>query len=76
MIFTQNPIKKDPRHQIRGHDYVELLGFFIKSNGTKDYKVISKPEFVKRSLVGCLEMEIIEQERLFISLNKWSTQTI
>jgi len=54
------------RLKIRGHDFIEVLHWYIKQFLPKDKKkVFSDEETIGASLLGCIEVKDLKSEELF-----------
>jgi hypothetical protein len=53
----------DPRYQMHGHDFIQLLAWYMHKQGAP--KALVNPTVVERSLFGCVEVEQLANERLF-----------
>jgi len=66
-VYTVNSwrpkLTSNPRYQMHGHDFIELLAWYLKKHGV-DSK-LSDSKFVERSLFGCIEIELLANETLF-----------
>jgi hypothetical protein len=58
------------RNKIRGHDFIELLCWYIEPYLQKDKKAFSEPEIVLGTLLCCLDVDYLMQETLFQELTR------
>jgi len=59
-------LRNDCRCQMNGHDFMELLAWFISKHGID--RRLYDTEVVCRSLYGCIEIEDLKSEMLFKNL--------
>lgn len=66
-VYTVNSwrpkLTSNPRHQMHGHDFIELLVWYLKKHGV-DSK-LSDSKFVEQSLFDCIEIKLLANETLF-----------
>jgi hypothetical protein len=53
----------DPRYQIQGHDLTDLLAWYIR-HGCR-VREIGNPKIVERALFTCIDMSLLEREKMF-----------
>lgn len=53
----------DPRYQMNGHDYIDLLSWYLAKHGVDKKLCVSK--VIERSLFACVEYEQLGNEPLF-----------
>lgn len=56
------------RYQIHGHDFIELLCWFIKPYLRREIRNSYNPEILAGSLLGCVDADYLVQETLFQKL--------
>jgi len=59
-------LKEERRCQIHGHDFMELMSWYISKHGVD--KKLCNEEVIKRGLFTCLEIEHLESQPLFEQL--------
>lgn len=59
---------KDIRYQIHGHDFIELLCWFIRPYLRKEIRASYNSEILAGSLLGCVDANYLVQETLFKKL--------
>lgn len=57
--------KTDARYQIHGHDFIELLCWYVKPYLRKEIKTSYNSEILAGSLLGCVDVNYLVQEILF-----------
>jgi hypothetical protein len=70
-IYEENEklLTKDPRNQIYGHDYPNLLSRFLLFHGI-NFNVCNEKS-CQRGIRCCFEMKDVENENLFINIYNW-----
>ena len=58
------------RNKIRGHDFIQLFCWYIEPYLPKDKKGFSDPEIVFSTLLCCLDVNYLMQEKLFQELTR------
>lgn len=67
MSDFEEQLHQDPRHNIRGHDFTYL--FFLTAKRYKGRRAGFKDvETFERALCGCLELDFLKDEKLFVRL--------
>ena len=59
---------QDMRYQIHGHDFIELLCWFIRPYLRKEIRTSYNSEILAGSLLGCVDADYLAQETLFQKL--------
>jgi len=67
--FRKN-LKKDPRYQIHGHDFIEILCWWARKAIKKH--LITRKEAIESGFYTCLEADDLSKEKLFYSLISWA----
>ncbi len=66
-VYTVNSwrpkLTSNPRHQMHGHDFIELLAWYLAKHGVNSK--LSHSKFVERSLFGCIKIKLLANETLF-----------
>lgn len=57
--------RRDPRHQMNGHDATQICAWYIAQMFNQKQKAIGDPEVVARSLRTCFDYENLAAENLF-----------
>jgi hypothetical protein len=65
----------DPQMVIRGHDYTEVLCYYLKTRFAElfrgpDRLLLKTSKMFENILVTCLELADLSKERLFIELTR------
>ena len=58
------------RNKIRGHDFIQLFCWYIEPYLPKNKKGFSEPEIVLGTLLCCLDVDYLMQEKLFQELTR------
>jgi hypothetical protein len=58
------------RNKIRGHDFIELFCWYIEPYLSKNKKWFSEPDIVLGTLLCCLDVDDLMQEKLFQELTR------
>lgn len=58
------------RNKIRGHDFIELFCWYIEPYLPKNKKWFSEPEIVLGTLLCCLDVDYLMEEKLFQDLTR------
>jgi hypothetical protein len=64
--FLKPCLLKEPRFQINGHDYFEIMSWYIRHLGLE--KKFCDQDIVERGIFSCLEYSDLINEQLFKSL--------
>lgn len=59
----------DPRNQIRGHDYIHILGYYLKKCGNKGN--FAPYDVVEGCIFSCIEIKEFLEEGLAKKLTQW-----